>query len=139
MDLGKAYALRAQKEKDDRIAAEKAKQDAARIRREARAALAVFLREKGLNDPNAELTRHFEYGGKIKRIHVNADQLKALNGGELGVVQNEGRYLLVSADVLDQASLLFAEAIALRVDPNAATEDDPYADPQYKVPDDLVW
>jgi len=139
MDLGKAYALRAQKEKDERIAAEKAKQEAARQRREARAALAVFLRDKGLNDPAAELTRHFEYGGKIKRVHVTAEQLKALNAGELGVVQNDGRYLLVSAATLAEAETLFAEAIALKIDPNAPAADDPYADPRYQVPDDLVW
>jgi len=139
MDLGKAFALRALQEKAERIANEQAKQDAARVRREARAALAVFLRDKGLNDPVAELTRHFEYGGKIKRIHVNPEQLKALNAGELGVVQNEGRYLLVAASVLTEAELIFAQAVALKVDPNATAEEDPYADPQYQVPDDLVW
>ncbi len=139
MDLGKAFALRALQEKAERIATEQAKQDAARVRREARAALAVFLRDKGLNDPVAELTRHFEYGGKIKRIHVNPEQLKALNAGELGVVQNEGRYLLVAASVLTEAELIFAQAVALKVDPNATAEEDPYADPQYQVPDDLVW
>jgi len=139
MDLGKAFALRALQEKAERIAAEQAKQEAARVRREARAALAAFLKDKGLNDPAAELTRHFEYGGKIKRIHVNAEQLKALNAGELGVVQNEGRYLLVSAQVLTEAEQIFAHAIALKVDPNATAEEDPYADPQYQIPDDLVW
>ncbi len=139
MDLGKAFALRALQEKAERIASEQAKQEAARVRREARAALAAFLRDKGLNDPLAELTRHFDYGGKIKRIHVNAEQLKALNAGELGVVQNEGRYLLVSADVLTEAEQIFPQAIALKVDPNATAEEDPYADPQYQVPDDLVW
>ena len=139
MDLGKAFALRALQEKAERIAAEQAKQEAARLRREARAALAAFLKDKGLNDPAAELTRHFEYGGKIKRVHVNVEQLKALNAGELGVVQNEGRYLLVSAEALTEAERIFAHAIALKVDPNATAEEDPYADPQYQVPDDLVW
>ena len=78
-------------------------------------------------------------GIKIKRIYVYADQLKALNVGELGVVQLDGRYLLVTADVLAQAEALFAQAVALKVDPNAPGGDDPYADPQYQVPDDLVW
>jgi len=30
-------------------------------------------------------------------------------------------------------------ALALRADPDAPAGDDPYADPQYQVPDDLVW
>jgi uncharacterized protein YaiL (DUF2058 family) len=139
IDLGKAYALRAQKEKDERIAAEREKQEAARLRREARARLLEFIRDKGLNDANAEIARHFEYGGKIKRIYVNEAQLKSLNAGELGVLQVEGRYVLVTAAVLVEAEAIFAQAVALRVDPNATAADDPYADPQYRVPDDLVW
>ena len=139
MDLAKAYAIRAQREKEERIEAERVKQEEARLRREAKAKLAEFLKDKGLNDPAADIARHFEYGTKIKRIYVNAEQLKALNAGELGVVQLDGRYLLVTADVLAQAEAMFAQAVALKVDPNAPAGDDPYADPQYQVPDDLVW
>jgi len=139
MDLAKAYAIRARKEKDERIEAERLKQEQARERREAKARLAELLKDKALNDPAAEIARHFDYGGKIKRIHVTPAQLKALNSGELGVVQLDGRYLLVTAELLGQCEAIFAPAIALKVDPNAAVTDDPYADPQYQVPDDLVW
>ena len=139
MDLGKAWAMRAQQEKQERIEAEQTKQEQARLRREARAALDALLQGKALNDATAEIARHFEYGGKIRRIHVNPAQLKALNAGELGVVQNNGRYLLVEAAVLAQAEAVFAAAVALKVDPDAPAQDDPYADPRYQVPDDLVW
>jgi uncharacterized protein YaiL (DUF2058 family) len=139
IDLARAYAIRAQKEKDERIEAERQRQEQARGRREAKAKLAELLKGKALNDPDAEIARHFDYGGKIKRIYVNAEQLKSLNAGELGVVQIDGRYLLVTAAVLAEADAIFAPAIALKVDPNAPAEDDPYADPQYQVPDDLVW
>jgi uncharacterized protein YaiL (DUF2058 family) len=139
IDLAKAYAIRAQREKDERIEAERIKQEQARLRREARARLDELLKDKGLNDPAAEIARHFPYGGKIKRIYVTADQLKALNAGELGVVQQNGRYLLVTAALLAEAEAVFAPCVALKVDPSAPAEDDPYADPQYQVPDDLVW
>jgi uncharacterized protein YaiL (DUF2058 family) len=139
IDLAKAYAIRAQKEKDERIEAERLKQEEARKRREAKAKLAELLKDKALNDANAEIARHFSYGGKIKRIYVNETQLKALNAGELGVVQLDGRYLLVDAALLAQAEAIFPPAVALKVDPNATAEEDPYADPQYQVPDDLVW
>jgi uncharacterized protein YaiL (DUF2058 family) len=139
IDLAKAYAIRAQKEKDDRIEAERLKQEEARLRREAKAKLDVLLDGKSLNDAGAEIARHFNYGGKIKRVYVTADQLKALNAGELGVLQQNGRYLLVTAAVLDEAEAIFAPSVALRVDPNATAEADPYADPAYQVPDDLVW
>ncbi len=139
IDLAKAYAIRAQREKDERIEAERLKQEEARARREAKAKLAELLAGKALNDPAAEIARHFDHGGKIKRVHVNAEQLKALNAGELGVVQLDGRYLLVTAEVLAQAEATFAPAVALKVDPTAPSGDDPYADPLYQVPDDLVW
>src|SRR5687768_176331 len=139
IDLAKAYAIRAQKEKDERIEAERQKQEAARLRREAKAKLAALLKDRSLNDPTAEIARHFEYGGKIKRIYVTDEQLKALNAGELGVVQLDGRYLLLTAALLAEAESIFAPSVALKVDPNAAAEEDPYADPQYQVPDDLVW
>lgn len=138
IDLAKAYAIRAQREKEERIEAERLKQEEARKRREAKTRLAELVKDKGLNDPAAEIARHFDYGGKIKRIYVNAAQLRALNAGELGVVQIDGRYLLVEATLLAQAEAIFAPAIALKVDPDATIED-PYADPQYQVPDDLVW
>lgn len=139
IDLAKAYAIRSQREKDERIEAERAKQEEARLRREARARLAELLKDKGLNVADADIARHFPYGGKIKRVHVTAEQLKALNAGELGVVQVDGRYLLVTAEVLAQAEQVFAPAVALKVDPEAPVADDPYSDPQYQVPDDLVW
>ncbi len=138
IDLAKAYAIRAQREKDERIEAERQKQEEARKRREAKAQLAGLLKDKALNDPAAEIARHFDYGGKIKRVYVNAGQLKALNAGQLGVVQMDGRYVLVEAELLTQAEAIFAPAVALKINPDATTED-PYADPQFRVPDDLVW
>lgn len=139
IDLAKAYAIRAQKEKDERIEAERLKQEEARKRREARAKLEELLKDKVLNQAEADIARHFPYGGKIKRIYVTADQLKALNAGELGVVQLNGRYLLVAAATLQQAEAIFPQSIALKVDPDAPVEDAPYSDPKYQVPDDLVW
>lgn len=139
IDLAKAYAIRAQREKEERIEAERVKQEEARLRREAKAKLAELLKDKALNDKDADIARHFEYGGKIKRIYVNEAQLRQLNAGELGVVQLDGRYQLVAAELLVEAEAIFPPAIALKVDPNAAPGDDPYADPKYQVPDDLVW
>jgi uncharacterized protein YaiL (DUF2058 family) len=139
MDLAKAYAIRAQREKDERIAAEAARQQAARERREAQARLAALLDGKALNVADADVVRHFEYGGKIKRIHVTEQQLRALNEGQLGVVQVNGRYVLVEAAVLAAAEAVYAPAIALKVDPLAPAAADPYADPRYQVPDDLIW
>jgi uncharacterized protein YaiL (DUF2058 family) len=139
IDLAKAYAIRAQKEKEERIEAERIKQEAARIKREAKATVAALLKDKALNRADAELTRHFDYNGKIRRVHVDEAQLKALNAGELGVVQLDGRYLLVEAALAREVQAALPSLLALLVDPDAPVADDPYADPQYQVPDDLVW
>lgn len=125
--------------KEERIEAERLKQEEARVRREAKAKLEELLKDKSLNAEAADIARHFPYGGKIKRIYVTAEQLTALNAGEMGVVQLNGRYLLVTAEVLAECEAVFAASVALKVDPNAPAEEDPYADPQYQVPDDLVW
>lgn len=139
MDLGKAWAIRAQREKEERIEAERLKQEEARQRREAKAKVEALVKDQALNDPAADIARHFPYGGKIKRVHVNAEQLRALNAGELGVVQLNGRYLLVPAALLAEVEAIFPPAVALKVDPGAPALEDPYADPKYQVPDDLVW
>jgi uncharacterized protein YaiL (DUF2058 family) len=139
IDLARAYAIRAQKEKDDRIEAERQKQEAARIKREAKAKVAELLKDKSLDAADAEQVRHFEYNGKIRRVHVTDAQLKALNAGELGVVQLDGRYLLVEAAVARDVHALLPSLVALLVDPHAPQADDPYADPKFAVPDNLVW
>ena len=59
IDLAKAYAIRAQKEKDERIEAERQKQEAARLRREAQARLAQLVEGKALNDPAAEINGRY--------------------------------------------------------------------------------
>jgi uncharacterized protein YaiL (DUF2058 family) len=139
MDLAKAYAIRAQTEKREKLEAEAAKQEAARLRREAKAKFDAFVAGKSLNVEAADIARHFEYGGKIKRVYVTAEQLKALNAGELGVLQQNGRYLVVAAAVLAEAEAIFPQGVALKVDPDAPVAADPYSDPQYQIPDDLVW
>ena len=139
MDLAKAYAIRAQKEKDERIAAEKLRQEEAAKRREGKAKLAELLKTAGLNAADAEIARHFEYGGKIRRVYVTAGQLKAINAGELAIVQQAGRYHVTTPEHAKQAEAILPGALALLADPSVPSADDQYADPKYQVPDDLIW
>ena len=115
-DLAQAWAQRARLEREER---------------ERRARLHALLDGKALNAADAEHPRHFPHGGKIRRIYCTAEQLAALNRGELGVVQRDGRYLLVTRDLAEQAGAIAAEALVLLVDPDAPAEDD--------VPADLTW
>ncbi|QWT21854.1 DUF2058 family protein [Bacillus sp. NP157] len=134
MDLAKAYAIRAQTEAGERRKAEAEAAEVARLRKEKKRKIEELLKGKALNLADADLVRHFPYGDKIRRVHVDATQLAAINAGTLGVVQQGGRYLVVDKAVIDALADIGPEFIALMVDPHAPTSE---ADDG--VPDDLVW
>jgi uncharacterized protein YaiL (DUF2058 family) len=130
-DLAQAYALRARSEREERERSQREAEQKAREKREKKEKVARLLNGNALNVSDAEHARHFEHGGKIRRIYCTQDQLAALNRGELAVVQQNGRYLLIAADLASQVKAISAEAVVLQVDPNAPVEDD--------VPADLIW
>ncbi|HEX7128787.1 MAG TPA: DUF2058 family protein [Rhodanobacteraceae bacterium] len=134
-DLARAYAIRAQAEKAEREQAQREAQRQAQERRERKRRLHELLNGSAQAIPaDAEHVRHFEHAGKIRRIHVGADQLAAVNKGELGVVVHAGRFILVTREIALEAGEISPDAIALLVDPNA-----PPAEADDGVPDDLMW
>lgn len=130
-DLAQAYALRARSEREERERAQREAEQKAREKRERREQVARLLNGKALNAADAEHARHFEHGGKIRRVYCTQDQLVALNGGQLAVVQHNGRYLIVAVEIAQQVKAVLADALVLLVDPDAPLEDD--------VPADLIW
>jgi uncharacterized protein YaiL (DUF2058 family) len=133
IDLAKAYAIRAQTEASERKRAEQEVAEQARLRRERKLKIQQLLDGKTLNKAEADQPRNFEYGGKIRRVHVDGAQLAALNAGELGVVQQAGRYFLVSREIAEQVRDIDPQQLALLIDPAAAGVGDD------GVPDDLMW
>jgi uncharacterized protein len=133
IDLGKAYAMRAQTEAAERKRAEQEAAEQARIKRERKAKIQQLLDGKTLNRADADQPRHFEYGGKIRRLYVDATQLAELNAGRLGIVQYGGRYLLVHQAIAELVREIDPHLVALLVDPSSGGvgEDG--------VPDDLMW
>jgi uncharacterized protein YaiL (DUF2058 family) len=117
IDLAKAYALRAQSEQREREAKERAEREAAERRRRQREQVAALLEGATLNREDAETPRHFEYGGKIRRVYVTDEQLAQVNDGRLGVIQMRGRYLLVERALAETIRGVDAHAVALLVDP----------------------
>ena len=133
IDLARAYALRTQDDALERKRVEREAAEQAKLRRERKLRIQQLLGGKALNRDATDQVRNFEYAGKIRRIHVDAVQLAALNAGELGVVQHAGRYLLVTREIAVQVRDIEARQLALLVEPDASdTEDD-------GVPADLVW
>ena len=133
IDLARAYALRTQAEANERRRAERDAAEQASLRRERKVRIQQLLDGKALNTADADHARNFEYAGKIRRIHVDAAQLAALNAGELSVVQHAGRYLLVSREVATQVAGIEPRQVALLVESAATSANDD------GVPDDLMW
>jgi uncharacterized protein YaiL (DUF2058 family) len=132
IDLAKAYAMRDSTERAERERVQREAEQRAREKKERKQRLAALLAGKAQNAQSAEIPRHFPHANKIRRIYVTAEQLPRLNGGELGVVQLGGRYLLVTREVAEAARDIDAEALVLLCDTHEnATDDD--------VPSDLVW
>ena len=84
-----------------------------------------------MNKADAEIARHFPHGDKIRRVYCTPEQLTQVNAGELAIVQQRGRYVLVSREVGEKVREISAEALVLLCNPNASGDDG--------VPDDLVW
>lgn len=115
MDLAKAYALRAQAERAEAEALKKAAEEKARQKKERKERLQRLLDGKALNLPpdQAEHPRHFEHRGKIRRVYVDEAQLHQINHGELGVVQLEARYLVVSRVLAEEVQAFAPDMVAV--------------------------
>lgn len=140
--LAHAYQIRAETEKREREAAQKRAQEEAQRKREQRAQLAQLVAGKAINDPAGEHARNFMYSKKIRKVNATAEQIIALNAGELGVVQVDGRFLILPPEIVRQALALAPQHVALFVPEGigaSVSADEPYSDPRFQVPDDLVW
>lgn len=131
IDLAKAYALRDKTERETREREQRAVEQRAREKKERRQKLAALVNGNALNDPNADIPRHFPHANKIRRLYVTAEQLPQLNGGVLAIVQFSGRYLLLTREMGLAAQAIDPDALVLLCDPHAVDEDG--------VPSDLMW
>ncbi|HEX7341656.1 MAG TPA: DUF2058 family protein [Rhodanobacteraceae bacterium] len=132
VDLARAWAMRQRAEAAERKQAQAEAEAKAHARKQLLQRLQRTLDGKTLNKPDADQVRHFEYGGKIRRVHVDAAQLDDLNAGRLAVVQMNGSYAVVSVDLAREILAFAPQHVALLVGPDAVDVDD-------GVPDDLTW
>ena len=70
---------------------------------------------------------------KIRKLHVNVQQQKALNDASLGIAHLKGRFYLVDAEIISRVKEIKPDAVAFFAPdlPDNPAEDD--------IPDDLVW
>ena len=132
LSLEQAYRLREKKTKEQAEEARERKRHEDLKRRRLNDDIRAILVPHRLNDPSAELSRNFMYKGRIRKVNVTAVQLKALNEGTLGLVYLAGGYHILAPEHVAQVRSLSAEHVP---DLAGGAEEDP----QYPVPDDLIW
>ncbi len=132
MNLARAYALRKTEEQQQADAQREAKRQEAQRRRQLNKAISAIVKAHRLNDPKAEVPRNFMYKGRIRKIHLTAEQLKSLKQGDLGVVYLSGGYHLLAAEQVEAIRQLSAEHVP---DLGGGLDDDE----DHPVPDDLIW
>lgn len=140
--LAHAYQIRAETEKREREEAQKRAQEEAARKREQRLKLAALVAGKAQNNPAGEHARNFFYGKKIRKVNVTPEQFQMLNAGELGVAQVDGRFMILSPELIREVLALAPQHVALFVPEGigaSTNPDDDYSDPRFQVPDDLVW
>ncbi len=140
--LAHAYQIRAETEKREREEAQKRAQEEAARKREQRLKLAALVAGKAQNTPAGEHARNFFYGKKIRKVNVTPEQFQMLNAGELGVAQVDGRFMVLSPELIREVLVLAPQHVALFVPEGigaSTNPDDDYSDPRFNVPDDLVW
>lgn len=131
MDLARAYGLRDRAEREQRDLEKKQAEQRAKEKAERKQKLAVLLGGAAMNKEEADIARHFPHGDKIRRVYCTPEQLAQVNAGEIAVVQQRGRYLLVTREIGEQVREISVEALVLLCDPNAPADDD--------IPADLIW
>lgn len=120
IDLARAYALRAQAERHEAEQARREAERKAAEKRERKLRMAALLDGQALNQPDAEQPRHFEHGGKIKRVYCTEAQLVAINDGELGIVMQDGHFRIVARGIALQVRELEPRCLVLLVEPGGS-------------------
>jgi uncharacterized protein YaiL (DUF2058 family) len=133
LSLEKAFALRKQEEKRQADQARQKKQEEDRQRKLLNKSIREIVQAHRLNRDDAELARNFMFRGRIRKIHVTPEQLKALNAGELGITYLSGGYHLLTNEHTDAVRRL-SEAHVPDLSVGSEDEDD-----EFPIPDDLIW
>lgn len=133
LSLEKAYALKRREEQKQADKARRKKQAEDRQRRLLNKQIREIVKANRLNREDAEVARNFLFRGRIRKINVTPDQLKALNAGDLGIVYLSGGYHLLDLAQLDKVRALSADHVV------ELNTDDTNDDEEFPVPDDLSW
>ena len=132
LTLEQAYVLREQQARAEAEASKESKRLEDLKRRQINNAIKAIVEPHRLNDPAAEVARHFTYKGRIRKVSVTLEQFKALNEGKFGLVYLSGGYHVLATEHINQVRTLSEEHVP---DLSGGAEEEE----QFPVPDDLIW
>ncbi len=130
--LAEAYSLKNKDEQNQADHARKKKLAEDRQRRQLNNEIRIIVKAHRLNRDDAEIGRNFMFRGRIRKVRVTPEQLKALNAGELGIAYLSGGYHLLANEHAEAVRALSEEHVA-----DLSTEAGDDGD--HPVPDDLTW
>lgn len=138
-DLAAAYRAKANAEKRDKEFQKQKKVAEQEARRLRNLQLDKTVEDKVLNDEKAELPRYFNYMGKIRRVLVTEEQLKAINANELGIAVLRSRPVILDLETHAKYKELAPDLIPDMGgdEPSGEAWDDQYKG--FEVPDDMRW
>ncbi len=101
ISLEQAYRIRASVEKTEKQKAHERKMEEERKRAVINRQIRAIIDAHRLNLADAEEARYFMYKDRIRKVHVNAEQLQQLNEGQLGVVYLGGGYHILASEHIE--------------------------------------
>ena len=97
-DLEKFYRQRSTVENKERQAEKKAKEEAARLKKERNVKISRLINENMLSTTDASERYNFVVGTAVKYIYVSTEQLDSLAQGRLALTFLKGKCRIISAD-----------------------------------------
>ncbi len=139
IDETREQARQKQLEKAERDRQLNREQQAAAERKAVRAQIVQLITMNRINREGGDVAYQFKDGTRIKKLYVTQKIQGELANGRLAIVRLDEGYELLPAAAAQKIAQRDAELVVVlnQYEPNAADEDDPYAD--YQIPDDLMW
>ena len=116
-DLELFYKQRESTEKAEQAEKDKARKEAARIRKLNRAKIGALIRDNMQNDEAAEIRYNFVVGSSVKYLFVTEAQQDLLSAGKLAIAFLGEKRCLISPEVGEQIKAIESTRIVILFEP----------------------
>lgn len=116
-DLEQFYRERATAENKERQQAKKAKEAAARLKKERNIKISKIINENTLNIDNANERYNFVIGTAVKYVYVTPEQLEKLAKGELALSFLKGKCRVISLETAQKIREIDPKRLLIQQDP----------------------